>query len=194
MGHGATMLMVDSIVIGLLLGWLRGGSLRRLAETRLRFEGLMVTSLLAQLGLPQVAERLSLSPRVTLAIWVALMCLLVGAAAVNWRRAGMVLCAVGVLCNLIVIVVNGGMPVSTNAISIVTGGPVAGDVFVGDPVHLALETQTRLPLLADAIPLPGPSWHRGVISVGDILLMSGVMYLICASMVDRGAQNPETIP
>ncbi len=83
----------------------------------------------------------------------------------NRSEPGMWIAAVGLLMNFIVISLNDGMPVLEEAIRLAGGSP---DV-VFDAKHVALNDATRLPFLADVIPMPG-----SVISLGDVFLAVGL--------------------
>jgi hypothetical protein len=79
------------------------------------------------------------------------------------------LIAAGALLNLVVVLVNGGMPVDPAAAAL-AGTALRGD----DPLHHALDAATRLPFLADVIPLPP---LRNVYSAGDVAIAAGGFWL-----------------
>src|SRR5688572_8699575 len=101
-------LMLTTIAIGLLAGWMLGGRLTRLPETRARWSAVALVGF----GL-QVAP---LPGRAALGLLYCSFALLIGFAAANRRRPGFVLILVGIVLNLAVIVVNAGMPVAEAAI------------------------------------------------------------------------------
>lgn len=84
----------------------------------------------------------------------------------------------GSLANFLVIAANGGkMPVSSRAVDAV------GLSFTETGTHALMEEGTRLFWLADIIPLPPPYPFPMVISIGDILIILGVMLLIQGAML-----------
>lgn len=83
----------------------------------------------------------------------------------NREMAGMWIAGLGILMNFTVIVLNSGMPVLTEAVEIAGG---SGDLVLGAK-HVILDESTRLPFLADIIPLPG-----AVLSLGDVFLAIGI--------------------
>ena len=83
----------------------------------------------------------------------------------NRSEAGMWIAGIGLLMNFIVISLNNGMPVLPAAIELAGGSP---DI-VFDAKHVLLDDTSRLPFLADVIPLPG-----SVISLGDVFLAVGL--------------------
>jgi hypothetical protein len=124
-----------------------------------------------------------------LATWL----LAVGFAAVNlWAlparsRPGTLLAAVGFTVNSLAIAVNGGMPFS------VPGARVAGfsEAEIATPIvgHPPITTDSALIMFADVIPLPG--LHR-VISIGDILLLAGLVWLL-AAIAPPGGNRREAV-
>lgn len=86
--------------------------------------------------------------------------MLLGAAVLEWKRAGMVLVAAGLLANLVVIAVNRGMPVKG-----LPPGAAAGRL------HHGLAASDRLVGLSDVIRLPLLSVTA---SPGDLVLALGV--------------------
>ena len=147
----------------------RGGSLDRLAETNFRFGPLLLLALIVQFGLdlwnpPWLSETGDLVVLLVTNLAVAIFLF------VNRQLPGMLLAAAGMLLNVIVITANGGMPVSEQAAEIARM-PIT-EIGIK---HELLTDQTRLPWIADVIPVP--VIHR-VISVGDIFLMSGIALLV----------------
>ncbi|MBV9661588.1 MAG: DUF5317 family protein [Acidimicrobiales bacterium] len=85
--------------------------------------------------------------------------LLIGAAVLERRRAGMVLVVVGLLANMTVVVTDGGMPVK--------GLPAGAG---GRPAHHALAAGDHLAGLADVINIPVVS---EISSPGDVAISLG---------------------
>lgn len=168
------MLLLDGILLGLVAGLVAGGSLRNLGKTHLRGEALMLLLLVAQLSIPGLVARLDVPKTPALAVWLLTMAGLVLLALWNRSVSGMVLVAIGISLNVLVIGFNSGMPVSLEAVRWLN--PDAVPVF--DLLHGPLTGRTALAALADVVPVPGPSWHRGVASIGDFCLMFGVALFI----------------
>lgn len=172
------MLLLDGILLGLVAGFAAGGSLRYLGNTRLHGEPLMLLLLVAQLSVPALADRLDVPKTPALAVWLVTMAGLVFLALWNRNVPGMVLVALGISLNVLVIGFNSGMPVSLEAVKWLN--PAAVPAF--DLLHGPLTERTALAALADVVPVPGPSWHRGVASIGDFCLMFGVALFIHEGM------------
>ncbi len=172
------MLLLDGIVIGLVGGLLSGGSVVALGRIKLKGEYLLLPLLVFQLLVPRLAGALGLSHVVALGLWVAVMCALVALAVWNRRWLGLVVAALGIALNIVVIVANGAMPVSLDAVARLD--PTVVPRF--DLVHEQLTAETRFTGLADIIAVPGPGWHRGVASPGDFLLSAGAGMFVFAAM------------
>lgn len=163
------------------------GSLGDLAAIEIRGEVTMVVVFLLVQALPIAGATLGAVRPVILPAWLALMAVLLALCAANARSScGFRLITAGVASNLAVILLNGGMPVSAAAVN-VAGGEVASSAFSrGNLFHVALHAATKLPLLADVLPAPGFQGLRGVLSIGDVLMYTGLIVVVVAAV--RGSQ------
>jgi Family of unknown function (DUF5317) len=165
------------VLVAVALGLVLGGSLGRLAETRLRAPWLF----LAAIGLQVVAFPVAGLPwrtheTVASVLWIASYGLLVAAAALNWRIPGVPVVAAGMLLNLAAILVNRGtMPVSSEAMH------DAGRTAVTQANSTAL-TDPSLPWLIDR--WAAPEWLplANVYSIGDIVIAFGAFVIVLAGM------------
>lgn len=171
--------MLDGIVLGLVAGLLAKGSFANLKNVRLKGETAIFLLLIIQLGIPALSTRFGVSHTLALAAWLAVMAGLVALALWNRYTPGIVLAAIGIAMNLLAIGLNAGMPVSTTAISYLSGTTALPEF---DLLHEPLTDSTIAPILTDVIPVPGPTWHRGIASIGDLVLMFGAGYFVFASM------------
>ncbi|MFV1971543.1 MAG: DUF5317 domain-containing protein [Acidimicrobiia bacterium] len=154
------MLLV--LVISIVVGWIRGGKLRNLTEIRVRLWWLLPLGfiLLAASSLvpndrSDVAVAFILVSYLPLLLFVWL----------NRDMTGIWIAGMGILMNFTVIVLNGGMPVLTEAAAIAGG---ESDLVLGAK-YVLLTEDTLMPFLADTIPLPG-----AVLSLGDVFLAIGI--------------------
>jgi uncharacterized protein DUF5317 len=180
------LLILAIIVAGLLVGIALGGDVRTLSDIRLRWWPLALVGLGLQLvPVPSMAGQLDhwLAVGLLVASYVVLLVFV----AMNVRLAGFPVIAGGFALNLLVISVNGGMPVTEHALRQAYGSGYATEVSLlrehgGAKHHLARDDDV-LVSLADVIPVDGPL-HQ-VLSVGDIVFMTGVFWVIAAAT--RGA-------
>jgi hypothetical protein len=149
------------------VGLALGGDVRHVATWRLRSWWLLVPGVLGQIA----ADRWHLAGLGIVVLLAAYGCLLVFAAR-NILLVGMGVVAVGLLANLTVITVNGGMPVHPAAVvqaGLATPEQLA-DVAYGRRHHP--ETgKDHLTFLDDRLPLAPV--HQ-VLSIGDLILAFGM--------------------
>lgn len=170
------MVIAEALLIGLLLGLAAGGSLRGLQRERLLGEPLLLGLLPLQVVWPGLSGLAGLSCRVSVALWVAMMGALSIVMFLNGRRRWtLAIAGLGIAANVLVIGLNGAMPVSLRAVS-ETGLPRDASLarLQSDCLHEPLDDATVLAPLGDVLPVPGPAWQRGVLSIGDLLLALGL--------------------
>lgn len=183
------ILLLDALVLGCVVSLPFGGRIHRLGAVRLRFEALLVVLFALQLSLPRVSTVLGLPPNVAVLLWVTAMLALAVVALFNHRHAGLVLVSLGISLNALAIVLNGAMPVSEDAVSVVVGYEYVMKADATDVLHEPLRSSTVAAALSDVIPLSGPSWHRGVISVGDVLIAAGTACFVFVSMTNATTET-----
>ncbi len=160
----------------------QGGSLDRLAATRLRFTWLVFVGLVTQLGAVALSPRW-LDVEAAVGALIAANSLIVVFLAANVRLPGMALAALGMLMNVSVIAANGAMPVLPRAASS-AGVPISAEN--AGLRHEILDDRTKLPWLADAIPAPP---LRTVLSLGDVLLALSLALFVYRSTLRRPSRR-----
>lgn len=168
------MIIAACFALGLGLRLAVGGGLRSLSDVHLRGETVLLILLVVQAALPLLKVS-GTSARVAYFGWLATFPLMIAIAWMNRRQPGVAILGAGLLMNLVVVAANGGMPVFVDAVAAVRPGLEALAIPTGDFVHVAGLATTRVPWLADILPLPGPSWLRVVASPGDLLLYVGII-------------------
>ncbi|NLN07802.1 MAG: DUF5317 domain-containing protein [Firmicutes bacterium] len=168
-------MILSGVVLAVLIGWLRGGKIARLADLKLRGLIWVAAAALVRLGLDLLSRHGYSLP------WLMIVayCLVFYVLFLNIRLPGIKLFTAGTLLNFLVIAANGGtMPVSATAIK------EAGLSSTPAGTHILLSETARLPFLADIIPLRPPYFpFPQVISVGDILLVCGIFLFIQYKML-----------
>ena len=172
------VLVALTVAVALLVGWLRGGRLRHLAAVSFTGGPLVVAAAAAQF-LFALAPTRAAAVALAAASQVALLTFL------WWNRylAGALLIAVGSALNCAVVVLNGAMPVSREAMFAIARHPAE---IAGGRHRLLLPTDA-LPQLADIIGLP---LLRTVVSIGDIVLAAGLGLLVVATMAPPTVAAP----
>ena len=176
------MVLAFPVLLALGLGLFLGGSVGRLAEIRLRAPWLFLAAIGLQIvafpvaGLPWRTHETAAS-----VLWVASYALLVVAAALNRRIAGVPVVAAGMLLNLVAILANRGtMPVSYEAMH------GAGRSVVTQANSTAMSNPS-LPWLVDRWAAPDWLPLANVYSVGDVVIAVGAFVIVLAAM---GVQRP----
>ncbi|MFA9430103.1 DUF5317 domain-containing protein [Egicoccus sp. AB-alg2] len=177
------------VLVAVAVSYVRGGRLGNVAEAPLHHGWLLAAGVGLQVVVDLAAGRGALTPGAgsTYALLLASQLLVVGWVVLNRHLPGLVLVAAGLAMNAVVMAANGAMPVSPEAVAALG---IDGAV-VPPGKHMLLDDATRLPWLADIIPVPP---IRSIISVGDIVLALGLLPLTHALMTWPRARDEETAP
>ena len=167
------VLVVLTVAVALVAGLLRGGRLRHLADAPVRAGVLVAVAAGAQ-----VLHALAPGPVAAVVLTGMSEAALLAFLWCNRYLAGTVLAAVGSGLNTAVILANGAMPVSSDAILAISRHPA--EITAGR--HRLLADSDALPELADVIALP---LLRTVVSIGDIVLAAGLGLLVIDLMRPR---------
>ncbi len=175
-----------AVPIGILLGWLRRGRIENLARLDGRALGLVVAALLVRLGLER-APGAATSPALLVAAEVVLYGGIFGAVAMHRHLRGAWLVGAGGACNLLAIALHGGrMPVWT-AVAGRVAAAARAELQAGTLLaHVAMARPQGLGWLGDVISLPAPLPAQ-VLSVGDLVLICGVVVFVASAMAMRPA-------
>ena len=152
--------LIAVLVVSVVVSVMRGGKLTNLPDIYARGWWLLVVGF----GMQIVANNVD-SSRVAVTLLLTSFVVLLVMVWMNRSEPGMWIAGIGLLMNFIVISLNNGMPVLEESIRLAGGGV---DIVYGAK-HVVLDEASRLPFLADVIPLPG-----SVISLGDVFLAVGL--------------------
>jgi hypothetical protein len=167
-------LMLLCMTVILAVGFLLGGRLRNISELKLQWPGLALVGLALQF----ISGPGDTFPLVCL--YLSFVFLIVFTVK-NVHVVGFPLILAGVVCNLLVIGINGGMPVSSHALVASDQGQFLGDLENNPyPKHHLATDDDQLRVLGDVIPVPSPVAQA--ISLGDILTYGGVGVVIVGAM------------
>jgi uncharacterized protein DUF5317 len=171
------MSLAFPVLVAVGLGLVLGGSLTRLADLPLRAPWLFLSAVALQVVafpvgfLPWRTHEAAAS-----VLWVASYGLLLAAAILNRRLAGVPIVALGMLLNLAAILANRGtMPVRIEAMH------DAGRVAVTQANSTAL-ADPALPWLVDRWAAPDWIPLANVFSIGDVLIAVGAVVIVLAGM------------
>lgn len=177
------------VLLAILIGYALGGRLRNFEGLAIHWWPLAFAGLVLQ-ALP-VPALWSLSPRLVGAgALIASYVLLLAFLTVNRWIPGAPVMAAGLLLNLLVVGVNGGMPVSAAAVER-AGGSVAVLEQGGSLKHHLATEDDLLRFLGDVIPIPRPV--AVALSIGDVLLYGGIAWFVIQVMRGRSRENPRPL-
>jgi hypothetical protein len=175
------------LLLAIVVSTVLGGRVHRIADAHLRQVWLLFVGLALQLGVDLAAGRGLLEDAGSggLALLVTSQVLVVAWLALNRQLPGVWLVAVGLGLNAIVMAANGAMPVDPAAMRALG----LGELEVPPGKHTLLTDGTRLPWLADIIPIRP---LRSIVSVGDLVLALGLLPMTHALMTSRSGDGQGT--
>lgn len=177
------MIVLLVLAVSIVVALLRGGRLGNLGLLNIRWRGVIILGFLIQVLIfsPDWQER-DATRSVTQFAYLASLCLLVVALAVNYRVPGMKLIAFGFLLNFIAIAANGGyMPASLSALQNTGLAPLQPGQVSNNSIGMGPDT--RLPFLGDVFAIPKGFPFSNVFSIGDVLIAMGAVWLIQEALV-----------
>lgn len=176
------LLAAIALLIAVAVGFALGGRLSTLGDLRLRYRLLVVLAFVAQVG-----GAIAGGPAYR---WGLAVCAVLITAFLLANRGlyGTGLIALGVLCNALVVGLNGAMPVSAEASgrARISTQPLLQSA---DPRHELASDDTRLRWLGDVIPVLVPG-RAHVASPGDLLILAGLAELIVVGMTAGHRRRP----
>lgn len=190
-------MVFDGVLISLIVGFLRKGSLRGIADLKLKFGWVFPLLLVIQLGIYGFQNKYDFLLTISGYVFIAVYILGLFFLWVNRHHMGFLVIFVGVFLNFLVMALNGGrMPVSAEAAMVLD--PFYIDVLKNSVYgkHALLTESTRLAFLGDIIPITNPYPKTQVISIGDIFMNIGVFFFIQHLMLRHkkiNEQEPSTI-
>lgn len=158
------------LFIALVIAVLRGGRLVNLGDIELTGWWLLFVALGLQAGTNWLPEGSNTAGLAMMLSSYALLLVMVG---LNRSKPGMWIAGLGVLANLVVIAINGGMPVLPGAAEVASGFTITEPDLSDSFKHVILDESSRLTFFADVIPLRLAGIGE-VISLGDIFLALGL--------------------
>ena len=183
------MLLTLAVVAGLIAGSLRA----ILRGNNLQIPPLTFTWLVFVAVIPQlVVFEITATAKWFALFWVKAILigsqiLLLGFVWANRKQAGIWLFGIGLVLNLFVILLNGGlMPISPDAASHVYPETLPYEWSLGNRLDLGKDiilevSATRLPILSDRFHLPAWFPYRVTFSLGDVFIALGVFILLWQS-------------
>ena len=180
------MVLALAVGLGVVLGYLLGGRLSRLAVMPIRAPWLFYVAIGLQVAaFPSGALPWSIGNSLATGLWLLSYAVLVAGAAINLRLPGAAVMGLGMSCNLAAVLANGGhMPALRSALR------AAGALYRGVHNNSAIAAHPHLAWLIDRWPVPAWIPMGNVYSAGDVLIATGAVVLVCAGMGVRPRRGP----
>jgi hypothetical protein len=196
------MILALAVVLGLAVSLARhrGRTLDRIAAIPLRSAWLALLAVGLQLPLLRAPMAPAGSIGLQMALFVASLVLLLVFVWRNRRLAGVLILGVGVICNLVVIVANGGfMPVAPETLVEINPGSTIeqwpeGVHYSNSKDVIRMRENTRLWVLSDVLVSPPPLPGAVAFSVGDLLIAAGIVVLLQGSRTQEKPVVKESRP
>jgi len=182
------MPLLWAVVLGLALGYLRGGRIGNLAHLRLRNPWLLLPPLVLQLLIFPLGNRGPAIPWGTAYWHIVSYLFLLAFVARNWRHPELLAMGVGLLMNFLAIAANGGyMPASAEALRRAGLESVAQSLEAGTRIGntVLMSEKTRLNFLGDWLWFPAWLPLSSAFSLGDLVLGVGAVAFLSRRMVLR---------
>jgi hypothetical protein len=181
-------MFIDSIIVGLFISLILGGSFQGLLTISLKHPWLIALSFFIQFGAIYIFQDQLLQ-----AVIISNLCLLIFCY-LNMKVTGFKYMATGIFLNLVVMIVNKGrMPVDVNAAKILSPDDVPALLAGEYGKHIALSENTHLNFLGDIFFLQNPYPRPIIISLGDIVLSLGVILFLYSVMINGKKKSKEVV-
>ncbi|WP_026564268.1 DUF5317 domain-containing protein [Bacillus sp. UNC41MFS5] len=185
-------MVFDGIIFSFIVGFLRKGNLRALAQLKLKWGWIFPLLLVVELAVFMFQNDSKFLGQISGSIYIVVYLLGLLFLFMNRKNPGFILILIGVFLNFLVMVINGGrMPVSVEAAAVLDPGYIEAlkDSFYAK--HTMLNSSTYLRFLGDVIPISDPYPRTQIISIGDIIMNIGIFFFIQYLMVHHAVAKKE---
>lgn len=179
-------MVFDGIVLSFIVGFLRKGNLKGLAQLNLKWGWMFPLLLAFEIAVFAFQNDFKILGQASNYIYMVIYILGLLFLFLNRNNPGFILILIGVFLNFLVMVINGGrMPVSLTAASVLDPGYIEALKHSLYAKHTALNHSTHLGFLGDIIPITKPYPRTQIISIGDIVMNIGIFIFIQYLMLQR---------
>ncbi|WP_099354778.1 DUF5317 domain-containing protein [Fredinandcohnia onubensis] len=184
-------MVFDGILISIIVGFFRKGSLRGLADLQLKYGWIFPILVFLQFFIYFLQNKYELLGFLSGYIFMFVYVIGMAFLWVNRHNSGFTLILIGTFLNFLVMALNGGrMPVLESAAALLD--PHYLDTLKNElyAKHTLLTESSRLGFLGDIIPLTNPYPRSQVISIGDVVMNIGIFQYIQYLMVHKSKDAP----
>lgn len=190
------MILLVALAVAIVLGYLFGGRLSRLASLPVRGTGLVLAAFSIQVAIVYLATTIVWLDSLRVGLYLISYLLLAWFVIWNRQMPGIWILGVGLCLNALVILANDGfMPITYEALvamgkSHTVSGPEPGAYLAGSKDILLPISDTRLWFLSDIFVIPPPFPIPSVFSLGDAVIALGLLWFVPWAL---GAQTHERL-
>lgn len=176
------MIYILGILAGIITGLAMGGSFRNCSCLKIKKQYLFLAAAVVQIiGRMLAIKGFAFAINYGVVITSVSFAFLLAGFWFNRHYSGTYFMGTGLMCNWLVMAVNGGrMPVSRKLIEL-TGSKMIMLIEQGKDIkHVIMNSNTKLPFLSDVIYLPkflAYGVSAEIVSVGDLIIVIGVLVL-----------------
>ncbi len=173
------MLYIIVIIISIIIGLLRGGEIEELANISIKGVTFFAIALFLRVSAWGVSFLgIGNMEKFNSFLIIISYVLLIYVSMQNIKMPGFKYINLGILLNAFVIFLNGGkMPVLIGK-EVMNNANMANIFHEESIVHSLMNSDTMFAFLGDVISMPKPFPDNSIISVGDILILTGIFILI----------------
>ena len=196
------MILALAVVLGLAVSLIRhrGRTFNQIAAIPLRSAWLVLLAVGLQLPLLRAPMVPSGSIGVQMALFLTSLFLLLAFVWRNRQLIGVLILGIGVICNLVVIVTNGGfMPIAPETLVEINPGSTVeqwpeGVHYGNSKDVIRMRENTELWVLSDVLVSRSPLPVAVAFSVGDLLIAAGIVVLLQGSRIQAMPVAGESRP
>lgn len=183
-------MVYDGILLSLIVGFIRKGNLRGLAQLKLKWGWIFPLLLIVQIITFVYQNDIKILGKASESIYMVVYIIGLLFLYLNRNHKGFMIIFIGVFLNFLVMVVNGGrMPVSEEAAAVLDPMYIQALKDGLYAKHILLTDSTILGFLGDIIPLGPPYPRTQVISIGDVVMNIGAFLFIQYLMLQPNKKN-----
>lgn len=178
-------MFIEAIILGIILGFIRKGRFSNLRLFKINGWVLIILAFLAQI-MPLFTEKISFIEPYTRYSYIISMVFVLIVVLMNMGKKGFPIFLVGVILNLLVVIMNDfKMPIYFEGLRLAGMDYMIDAINNGEIInYMPLDKVTDwTKYLAKFIVIPRPYPLAKVISVGDILMSLGIIFLLQGEMV-----------
>jgi hypothetical protein len=196
------MILALAVVVGLAVRLIRRKkhALSQIADMPLDMAWLALLALVLQIPLLRAPFGPTQQVGVQQALFLVSHLLLLGFVWRNWRLPGIQIVGLGVICNLLVILVNGGfMPITPQTLVQINPGSSLAQWPVGfhygySKDIILFRQGTSLWILSDLLVVPPPFPWPTAFSLGDLIMAVGIVVLLQSPGPTPTLASEESLP